>query len=962
MAETWYCSPTGYDTNDGTQATQGSGTVGPRKDIGYALTDMQLGAPANRGGGTRQTVEASGETGILYLTDGIHANPAKYAGHWPARGAATQIIEVRSLNLNAPAYHTDVERTALPATGHGKATIGSSAWTFGCGATDVSTRLLLFENVNVGGYAGFAWNALDDVDFINCHRDASGLGWDGLGTRGGASWSLNTGSNVTITSCSGRGGREFITVAAGGEGGAGSGLLSGLVVTGCQGWCIEDAPVLVKVAAGVYTEQRSNQPTLSDLGGATVLYLYSHDPVKHWYFGDWSDAVEPPVYTRVANTNAVTISTVHSFNGASWDSQTFTDNTLSGGKTMATAGTLVLTTVPSNQVPVRASNTNILGANKPRDTFPYPGYWLKVTFSGALSAGTTAWVHQSTGYTDHSVNKDGIRLGSGAAGAIVQDTIVMGAGQCNFDLQATDLIVRRIESYSPRTAHYKSYSWLPPPSSSVKPSSYDDSCVFDNCLAAYRICNTGNEWSLVAPYQVVSNCTSIGTVQGSYAFACADKVSGDGSAVNNLIRNNIIVIPAGSDAAFGSASSETPPTCNYNLYVEEGAESAYWYETDTTVAQAKLAGYGANSVWASDVDAIFTDFAEGDFSLLITSPALDIGTTTGIAATDLRGLDRNSGTAPDAGAIELQVAVGNYPPSAPTVVSISPAAPTTAETLTASASGSVDPEGDTVTYQYQWRVSTDGGLTYGSWAAGTGTYGQTKAAPLTARNVWQARAYAIDVAGSNTASAWTTATPVTVANNAPTAPSSCDLDDYTPDTSQDIVATAAGSTDADTDPVTYVYKWATSADDLTFDTYGGTGRETATLSRTLLAAGAYWRCRAWANDGYENSASYFESTSALVNTPTVATAANLIIRRRPGLSGSGGRLYTIIDLRNPSGVRLTREFYSQDMTGGTATALHDAAIAALIIKRAVFAAEIGPATTLPEYVDPDTDIITGINA
>jgi len=53
-----------------------------------------------------------------------------------------------------------------------------------------------------------------------------------------------------------------------------------------------------------------------------------------------------------------------------------------------------------------------------------------------------------------------------------------------------------------------------------------------------------------------------------------------------------------------------------------------------------------------------------------------------------------------------------------------------------------------------------------------------------------------------------------------------------------------------------------------------------------------------------------------------------------GLPGTGGRLYEIIDLENSSGVRLTREFYSQPMTDAAATTLKTTAIAALQVKKA----------------------------
>ena len=73
-----------------------------------------------------------------------------------------------------------------------------------------------------------------------------------------------------------------------------------------------------------------------------------------------------------ANTNTATM-TVSYWNG-SWTALTKTDNTSSGGKTLAVTGT-VTWTAPTDALP-----TYMYG---------HCGYWLKITFSAALSAGTS---------------------------------------------------------------------------------------------------------------------------------------------------------------------------------------------------------------------------------------------------------------------------------------------------------------------------------------------------------------------------------------------------------------------------------------------------------------------------------------------------------------------------------------------------------------------------------------------
>ena len=115
------------------------------------------------------------------------------------------------------------------------------------------------------------------------------------------------------------------------------------------------------------------------------------------------------------------------------------------------------------------------------------------------------------------------------------------------------------------------------------------------------------------------------------------------------------------------------------------------------------------------------------------------------------------GTNFSAWTLSTAVPIGSSAPTAPTTCSVAPASPTTTDDLTASASGSTDPDaGDTVSYEYQWRSSTDGGATWSAW----GNDGATLPAAQTAEGQqWQARARATD--GTNF-SAWTVSAAVTI--------------------------------------------------------------------------------------------------------------------------------------------------------------------------------------------------------
>ncbi|MEN6404020.1 MAG: Ig-like domain-containing protein, partial [Armatimonadia bacterium] len=77
-------------------------------------------------------------------------------------------------------------------------------------------------------------------------------------------------------------------------------------------------------------------------------------------------------------------------------------------------------------------------------------------------------------------------------------------------------------------------------------------------------------------------------------------------------------------------------------------------------------------------------------------------------------------------------------PTVPTAVTIAPTAPGP-ENLTATATGSTDANGDTVTYQYQWSKKT--GTTWSAW----GNTGQTLAASnVKIGEIWRVRARAYD--------------------------------------------------------------------------------------------------------------------------------------------------------------------------------------------------------------------------
>jgi Tol biopolymer transport system component len=102
----------------------------------------------------------------------------------------------------------------------------------------------------------------------------------------------------------------------------------------------------------------------------------------------------------------------------------------------------------------------------------------------------------------------------------------------------------------------------------------------------------------------------------------------------------------------------------------------------------------------------------------------------------------------------------NQPPTPPTSIAVTPAAPKTTDALKVVASGSTDSDGDLVRYEYRWAKSADGG-TWGEW----GHDGDTLDHSLTTKGEqWKARSRAFDGLAY---SAWIESAAVTILNTPP---------------------------------------------------------------------------------------------------------------------------------------------------------------------------------------------------
>lgn len=238
----------------------------------------------------------------------------------------------------------------------------------------------------------------------------------------------------------------------------------------------------------------------------------------------------------------------------------------------------------------------------------------------------------------------------------------------------------------------------------------------------------------------------------------------------------------------------------------------------------------------------------------VSSPCIDAGDPTGAFADE---------PAPNGGRINMGAygntdeasKTGQRPPTEPTAVAVTPANPRTPDDLVGAASGSTDPDGDAVTYQYQWATRTS----EGDWGPWLTQYGAVFPASATVKDsLYKVRARATDLPDTAPAggaggrwfedrySAWVESAAVRVLDSAPTAPSSVSIRPPAPRPNDDLTANATGSTDADDELVEYRYEWTCSNDGgATWEAWGYAGK----VLTVATVRGQLWKthARSWAN-------------------------------------------------------------------------------------------------------------------
>jgi hypothetical protein len=156
------------------------------------------------------------------------------------------------------------------------------------------------------------------------------------------------------------------------------------------------------------------------------------------------------------------------------------------------------------------------------------------------------------------------------------------------------------------------------------------------------------------------------------------------------------------------------------------------------------------------------------------------------------------GATPILGRVSVSFGAGSDHAPVPGSVAISPSSPTTNQTVTATPSGFSDPDGDPLTYHYQWSrngtpISGATASTLNLAQAGNGDHGDDVRVDV----------YATDGKGAASDSVFKT---VTVANTAPTA-GTVTIKPTSPSTNDVAQAVPSGYADADGDTLSYTYQW-----------------------------------------------------------------------------------------------------------------------------------------------------------
>lgn len=190
----------------------------------------------------------------------------------------------------------------------------------------------------------------------------------------------------------------------------------------------------------------------------------------------------------------------------------------------------------------------------------------------------------------------------------------------------------------------------------------------------------------------------------------------------------------------------------------------------------------------------------------------------------------------------------------PPLLGVSPSLPATTDNITLSVvEDAVDPEGSDL--RYEWRVQRDG-EPEDSALVGSGPTANLAASATARDQSWTFTVDTLELDDSGAARlgrpSVTTSLSFTIANTAPTAPTSVFFDVAAPVAGTTVVCTASGSADADGDPVLYEIAWTCTAPSACAAEVPVTGVQSGSTGVALPAARSApeqtWTCTATPTD------------------------------------------------------------------------------------------------------------------